>query len=68
MMLANDIKCANDNKITVLNGQRVNIQTDITEKNDTNGDVVEVKSVKYKNMVTKSKEEMESDEKSGRIK
>ena len=68
MMLANDRKLANDNKITILNGQKVNISTDITEVNGNNRDVVELKSVKYKNMVSRSQEALETNDKSGRIK
>ena len=55
-----------NNKVALLNGQTVNIVNDISESDDAD-DVIEVKSVKYRELVRQSKHVSDDDEDSGRI-
>ena len=55
-----------NNKLALLNGQTVNIVNDISESDDAD-DVIEVKSVKYRELVRQSKHVSDDDEDSGRI-
>ena len=56
----------NNNKVALLNGQKVNIVSDVSEADDSD-DVIEVKSVKYRELVRQSKHVSDDDEDSGRI-
>lgn len=56
----------NNNKVALLNGQKVNIVNDVSEGDDPD-DVIEVKSVKYRELVRQSKHVSDDDEDSGRI-
>ena len=56
----------NNNKVALLNGQKVNIVNDVSEADDSD-DVIEVKSVKYRELVRQSKHVSDDDEDSGRI-
>ena len=64
-MVVNTVDHEDDNKISFLNGQKVNIVTDITNEEEDVKEVLEVKAVNYKDIVTKS-QKMSEDE-SGRI-
>ena len=64
-MVVNTVDHEDDNKISFLNGQKVNIITDITNEEEDVKEVLEVKAVNYKDIVTKS-QKMSEDE-SGRI-
>ena len=55
-----------NNKVALLNGQTVNIVNDISESDDAD-DVIEVKSVKYRELVRQSQHVSDDDEDSGRI-
>ena len=55
-----------NNKVALLNGQTVNIVNDISESEYAD-DVIEVKSVKYRELVRQSKHVSDDDEDSGRI-
>ena len=63
--MVNTVDHEDDNKISFLNGQKVNIVTDITNEEEDVKEVLEVKAVNYKDIVTKS-QKMSEDE-SGRI-
>ena len=63
--MVNTVDHEDDNKISFLNGQKVNIITDITNEEEDVKEVLEVKAVNYKDIVTKS-QKMSEDE-SGRI-
>ena len=56
----------NNNKVALLNGQKVNIVNDVSESDDAD-EVIEVKSVKYRELVRQSKHVSDDDEDSGRI-
>ncbi len=59
-------QAVNNNKVALLNGQKVNIVNDVTESDDAD-EVIEVKSVKYRELVRQSKHVSDDDEDSGRI-
>ena len=59
-------KTVNNNKLALLNGQKVNIVNDVSESDDAE-DVIEVKSVKYRELVRQSKHVSDDDEDSVRI-
>ena len=59
-------EAVNNNKVALLNGQKVNIVSDVSEGDDSD-DVIEVKSVKYRELVRQSKHVSDDDEDSGRI-
>ena len=56
----------NNNKLALLNGQKVNIVNDVSESDDAE-DVIEVKSVKYRELVRQTKHVSDDDEDSVRI-
>ena len=56
----------NNNKLALLNGEKVNIVNDMSESDDAE-DVIEVKSVKYRELVRQSKHVSDDDEDSVRI-
>ena len=58
----------NNNKVSLLNGQTVNIVNDVSVRGSEDADeVIEVKSVKYRELVRQSKHVSDDDEDSGRI-
>ena len=55
-----------NNKVALLNGQTVNIVNDIGESDDAD-EVIEVKSVKYRELVRQTKHVSDDDEDSSRM-
>ena len=57
----------NNNQISILNGQKVSITTDVTvDNNDPKNESVQVKSVNYKELIKSSSDDRENNEKNVR--